>query len=167
MADWHGYPQDPDAHPERPWWRKSGGTELRVDGLRLFYETDGVWLSHPTWEADRVLVRAHISWGKQSADTIEPPYVEDMMVLADRDFPLPVPEPRCGQVWVAASGVFVAEDTVVTVVRRDGKPFSVTMGTGDMRTDTARWPPFGAVLVAGPGAPWAPPETPPPSDAPA
>lgn len=37
MNEWHGYPQHPDAHPERPWWRRmsSGLGWERVDNRAL------------------------------------------------------------------------------------------------------------------------------------
>lgn len=79
----------------------------------------------------------------------EPP-VSDQLLAYDREHPMPAPAPKCGQVWVwpPEGGV----DRMVTdVVRRSG----AAKMDGDWWTE---WPPIGAVLVAGPGAPWAPRE---------
>ena len=130
MTTWHGYPQHPDAHPERPWWRLVERGFRREAWTRL----DGL---------------THDCWGQDTSEHLG---------RLDAAHPLPAPEPRCGQVWVVPE-------------RKPGRgPWAMMVG-GAWRLDgerhyrwawmpvgaeTSEWPPPGAVLVAGPGAPWAP-----------
>lgn len=155
---WHGYPQHPDAHPERPWWRRDRSAMVRSDGVALtsihdrnYAETFG----HPFDE------RGMREDGESYADAT---------ARIDREHPLPAPPPMCGQVWVWLSG-FAA-----TVQAVDPTGMSAPRGMSDgpgvvwpctipapvqhgpylgAWTPAALWPPPGAVLVAGPGAPWA------------
>jgi hypothetical protein len=137
MSDWHGYPQHPDAHPERPWWRPISSMRWR--------RTDG-----------RISRAACVC---------------DELARLDTAHPMPPPEPRCGQVWVTLTGV----ESMVQMVYSNGagtrtidlpdhhffwppdpeRPDSC-WGSAPETLTTADWPPPGAVLVAGPGAPWAP-----------
>jgi hypothetical protein len=143
MSDWHGYSQHPDAYPERPWWRRWIGPPHARPGESGWLRADGVFT------------------------------IGDDGYLAARDtaHPLPPPEPRCGQVWVTPSGV----ESMVQMVWPNGagtrtidlpdhhffwpadpeRPNSC-WGSAPETLTTADWPPPGAVLVAGPGAPWAP-----------
>ncbi len=67
----------------------------------------------------------------------------------------PAPEPRCGQVWVWH------QSDIARMVLQTGPEHRIWFGwAGDTEWTMARhmehWPPPGAVLVAGPGSPWAP-----------
>lgn len=64
--------------------------------------------------------------GREALDTV--------MARIDREHPLPMPPRKCGQVWVHADGT----EEMITIA-----------GPHNRR------PPPGAVLVAGPGSPWA------------
>lgn len=128
----HGYPQDPTAHPERPWWR---GPIMR--------ESDGV-----------------IVWRRSDSADTGHPCLRGALAAIDREDPLPPPEPLCGQVWVLRSGRSVM---VVDVVPQTVEgAWMVSLGSEALTARgagvTCPWPPPGAVLVAGPGAPWAPAE---------
>jgi hypothetical protein len=132
MSDWHGYPQHPDAHPDLPWWRRT----TRDCGWR---RSDGVECDELT-EAEA-----------ESSDTTE------FLAGIDESDPLPPPPPMCGQVWVLMytlkDGDLRHDDMVVSVAYIGDEvrvQFRGSSGYAD------RWPPLGAVLVAGPGAPWAP-----------
>jgi len=137
MSDWYGYPQAPGAHPQRPWWTAIAwsrvGDEITVTS----------WYRHG----------GHRTGGEN-------------LSAIDREHPLPAPPPRCGQVWVWPDGlepgraemvtghfVCVAGTTTITT-----DEFCYSTGGGDEDSGCRDWPPSGAVLVAGPGAPWAPPE---------
>jgi len=155
--DWHGYPQHPDAHPQRPWWRRSGDDEspwVRSDNATLTPVAEYVggdtydagWQSHDGW----VLRVPDVWMGRMAAiHTLE----SGSLATYDAEHPLPPPEPRCGQVWVwvAASAWQGLQMTVSTVTAVGGVHFGTRRDAWD-----APWPPPGAVLVAGPGAPWAP-----------
>lgn len=66
----------------------------------------------------------------------------------DAAHPRPVPSPHAGQVWVWPDG----EERIVTHVWPGGRAL---LGSG-LHLQSDEWPPAGAVLVSGPGAPWAP-----------
>ena len=132
INEWHGYPQHPDAHPERPWWRKMV----------------------TSWE--RRIRTAHekgpdpgsLSWLRDDGAALPD---HESLEAYDTEHPLPAPEPRCGQVWVSGS-----DERMVTALHHgmaylNGQPYASRF---DGRP--APWPPPGAVLVAGPGSPWAP-----------
>ena len=131
---WHGYPLAPDAHPEKPWWRKeqrqtSGPVPVPLVG----------------W--------AHAS-GKAFAFGVD---AEDAMDKYDAENPLPAPPPKCGQIWVTDA----SERSITRVERHgagadEGPKTYVWAGT---ERHTGVWPPRDYVLVAGPFSPWAPPES--------
>ena len=78
---------------------------------------------------------------------------EEAMSAADEQYPLPVPGPQCGQVWV-----FFSSDGIS--VKGSNQVVSVWKGTAWFnRGMIHKWPPAECVLVAGPGAPWAPVQT--------
>lgn len=58
------------------------------------------------------------------------------------------PSPKCGQVWAWPDGT---ERLVTSILRRADGARVARFGR-----KVYPWPPAGAVLVAGPGAPWAP-----------
>lgn len=137
MTDWHGYPQHPDAHPERPWWRwcHDDACYERADGAT--YEPDEASLARALGTYD---VRAQLA-------------------AYDASHPLPAPPPLCGQVWVRGG----YQGQIADVMRMDDGHltiswgFEVTCRTGGRRDHGEEpWPPPRAILVAGPGAPWAP-----------
>ena len=127
MGRWHGYEQAPGAHPSWPWWVWHEASTPRATWgpvLGSWVRTDGMIAAGEKEDA----------W--QEAASL------------DRDEPLPVPYPKCGQVWVWTNGDGFG---VIAVV--GGKPAFGRYVKGV--NDGPAWPPPGAVLVAGPGAPWA------------
>ena len=134
MPDWHGYPQHPDAIPERPWWRVDRTTYHRTDGVRLYLEGSEL-MQDPAALKLPGLVRT----GEMYSDA---------MARIDREHPLPVPEPRLGQSWV--STVHNGGAMVVGLSTSGG----AVWGPGDLDLGIDEWPPPGALLVTGPGAPW-------------
>jgi hypothetical protein len=130
MSNWHGYPQHPDAHPERPWWRPISSMRWR--------RTDGRISRAVCWPD---------ALDEDEAEVVHAQDVCDELARLDTAHPLPPPEPRCGQVWVLPD--VATHCTVIGV--QDGAGYYV-----DPRgVHRMPWPPPGAVLVAGPGAPWA------------
>jgi hypothetical protein len=135
MPDYFGYPQHPDAWARYPWWRWT------VDGLR---RTDGL-LSYAPSSADMPDDERHAR-DVQAMDRAEE---------HDRKHPLPPPPPMCGQVWVWPEG---DAETIISTCRGWWTTFRTRPGLFNPGAATSResWPPPGAVLVAGPGSPWAP-----------
>lgn len=148
---WHGYPQHPDSHPERPWWReRRNGEWTRADGLVVYIaqtEEDVVW---------RALTSGFVS--SEIIGTTDEMTSSEAMARIDREHPLPAPEPRCGQVWVHKHWA-----TMIARIERNRPHFGHVWDSRGASTEAAApwgwvgtWPPPGAVLVAGHGAPWAP-----------
>lgn len=83
-----------------------------------------------------------------------------MMDELDRERPMKPPPPAVGQVWrMPRSDVFMEEG--VTVVQEDADGvvrcrMGQTWYSTDAGDDVFMWPPRGAILLAGPGAPWVP-----------
>jgi hypothetical protein len=122
MPDWHGYPQGPDAHPDRPWWRQHSWT--------LWRRSDGV------------------TWSGYCRDDVR----DEHLAILDREQPIPAPPPMAGQVWRCPDG---ATRTIGAHREADRRWWWTGLETGH---GWQQWPPPGAVLVAGVGAPWAPME---------
>lgn len=87
---------------------------------------------------------------------------EESLADYDRERPLPVPPPVAGQVWVLRDGdqasVVAVSRGWATLIRTDNVAVAGTFGVS-----SAEWPPFRALLVAGPSpwgrdVPWAPQE---------
>lgn len=131
--DWRAYPQGDDAHASRPWWRRVGLGWVRTDGAAIDHALD-----------DEEAAQAMAAW--------------------DEAQPLPAPQPRCGQVWVFgvphlgahAEGMVVGVDAEARVTFGASV---VPVPQGGVVSQIEEWPPPGGCLVAGPGAPWAPPDT--------
>lgn len=155
---WHGYPQADGAHPERPWWRKAGRAWERTDGHavtpidRVLLEDHGRPFSAEHKAPDGRPVALH-----GVANTVE------ALARVDAALPLPVPLRLVGQVWVQVHAthraVSASVHRAVVVVDPQGavRWSNDPGGTYDGAAYYARdfeWPPLGAVLVAGPGAPW-------------
>jgi len=93
------------------------------------------------------------------------PVVEDAMALFDREHPLPCPPPMVGQVWsttwygeqlvVRASKAGALMHTEQTIGYSDALGNDVCTGVRVDFLNSEQWPPSGAVLIRGPGAPWA------------
>lgn len=135
---WHDYPQRPNAHPERPWW-------VRV------YDRFSV----PAWRRPTDGLLGPSESGQLGPHEYD--YVLDQLAHLDRENPLPAPEPRCGQVWLWLEDDEKEAGTSATVLFVDSTEVAF-MGPCTYSRDG--WPPAGAVLVAGPGGPWAPLELP-------
>lgn len=153
MITFHGYPQHPDAYPERPWWRLDRSP---IDG----------WEVSPRWAREGApYVQAVLEFGAS-----HPP--ADVLADIDRTdhySPMPAPRPMCGQVWVWPHASGGERQAMVTSVRPgswDGgkvtgllvEMFGVSSYyvSLDPETGATNWPMLYAVLVAGPGAPWTP-----------
>lgn len=138
MTLWHGYPQHPDAHPERPWWRRVGVSLVRVDDLAVERQPSCTHTGAPAvapW-ADSVIIELGdwtASTGESCAD------LDELLARVDAAHPLPPPPPLVAQVW------FWPDTERHEMVAALHEP------------DPGRWPPRGAVLVYGPLSPWAPP----------
>lgn len=127
----HRYPQAGGSHPDRPWWIQIG--EL------YWARIDDTILHRLEYQPDhplRLLLDAY-----------------------DREHPMPVPEPRCGQVWCTDGDA----DWIVTEVEYDEwgwrlMKFSSGFGADRWATEpnAHKWPTDDGVLIYGPGAPWAP-----------
>jgi len=143
---WHGYPQHPDAHPSRPWWR------------------------HVTCEAACHWRRVDGHRGSPFNPERETASTDAELAAYDRDHPLPHPEPLCGQVLLTPSG----GTATIIAVSPDGAWLALSLfreGTGGTawRREYVHPPcdPFATVTVHrnivedwprvyGPGSPWAP-----------
>lgn len=147
------YPQHPDAHEGRPWWRRAQVFAARSFGA-----------DSPVWDYQLPVAGYVRSDGKSLAgkSLAEPPTADDLAAFDAAD-PLPCPPPLLGQSWVYPGGMGCMVVQVVPL--RDG--WDVALGAGSKLVlyripddlplgMAAAWPPEGAVLVAGPCAPWAP-----------
>jgi hypothetical protein len=161
MTTWHGYPQAEGAHPERPWWRRVGAvTWQRTDGLPGVFTEEpppGFTITPEERAALRGFTDPYNGDQQRAAE-------DATLAILDRAHPLPAPPPRVGQVWVWAEGIPGApitspQEAMVGAVSRpafeDG-PLVDWCGGYVAIDRRAPWPPAGAVLVAGAGAPWAP-----------
>ena len=186
---WNGHEQHPCAHPERPWWRlheklsydrndQRYGLAQRSDGLRIDYcgperfvvdTPEGAVYPPGTLrlvrcgdsDVDDILddvevktkVRAN-PWSLGRSCLEAPCFreqLEELLVTADRRFPLPHPGFKVGQVWQVPTDVrFV--DLLCHGPKRDILIISSIEISRDCCAPEA-------ILVAGPGAPWAPSET--------
>lgn len=92
--------------------------------------------------------------GKRNPEGLGPK--DSLLAEYDRENPMQEPSPMCGQVWHWIENAHrYGSSQVVTSIRQDGDMQIVTMGGEPIRYYD--WPPEGAVLVSGPGSPWAKP----------
>lgn len=124
-----------EAVPERPWWRRHGvpcrGVQwLRVDGKQAL-----------AWR-----------YGDE-----EPAHATMLAALDafDGANPRPIPEPLTAQVWSYPDGRTESIPRVIPGSENGGQRARL-FGDAGPRFNGDAWPPKGAVLVYGPGAPWAP-----------
>lgn len=155
MILWHRYPQDEDAHQDRPWWRylwPASHEAMPIQARR----SDGLYAAAQPPD----LLRWH--WSGPEVEGWRPPVIPEpettvldaLLRILDAACPLPAPPQLVGQVWHwPANGrtCFVGGDDWPP--RKD--VFMVATGRGSAG-DLPPWPPPGAVLVAGPLSPWAP-----------
>jgi len=144
-APWHRYPLKGAHHPERPWWQALlrpmipestllVGCWLRSDGQQVL--VDDAYNTLPTPESGLLELRR-----------------------IDAESPLAMPPVLCGQVWQMedATGGALFRDALVTELRYRGSgevtQVAMTQGTRVAEIPSARL--AKAVLLAGPGAPWA------------
>lgn len=132
------YPQHPDAHPERPWWQQILHS-LNFPPTEVWERSDG----HALHEFDGGLVdyAGTTRWVHNGT-------VSECLRAFDAAHPLPPPPPLVGQVW--------HEDGDEFMIRRVARDNGGVEWWANSAHPSTHWPPFGAVLVAGPGAPWAP-----------
>jgi len=156
MTTWHGYEQDDNAHERFPWWASVGSFAWeRCDGRAIRPHPLGwsVTGPHDALYPDGGPCR----YDFERCAYTGPSQPVDIIEMIDREHPLPPPEPRCGQVWKVPG-------TPAAMVASERYPWFASwmpayalvasgLATGTVIEDT--WPPPGAVLVAGPGAPWA------------
>lgn len=140
MTTWHGYEQHPDAHPERPWWRRVVTAISETPGWER--APDSYFIADDD-AADPEVLASINDWSAFAAE------VGPALARIDAEHPLPAPEPRCGQVWTDGE----VDNLVTAVVRSPLRGVAVAFGP-QWHDYGAAWPPSGAVLVAGPGAPW-------------
>jgi hypothetical protein len=130
VKTWYGYPIAEDAHPERPWW-----TRIVTIEYSTFPPQPAAWF----WRRTD---------GLSSEDL-------DAIGYLDATNPRPAPPPLCGQVWRWEPGYFI----LMSYVRPDGTwcyAGQLNLVQPGANAGGQTWPPPGAVLVYGPGAPWAP-----------
>lgn len=154
MPDYFGYKQHPYADEQHPWW---------VAILVFHPAAETLWV-----RTDGLAIAAHGSRRTETNDVIKQivkrladESLADAMDRLDRKYPLPAPPPKCLQVWVwPDTGV---EATVLRVYcgtalfacstpEQEPKYRVAPQGWGVRRQDD--WPPPGAVLAKGEGAPW-------------
>lgn len=151
MSKFHGYTQRSGAHHVRPWWRAIGAlTWERHDGHRVTWQ--------PARNGNSAILLWHADTGQVAGRRDTGRVAEWAMAHIDSTHPLPPPAPACGQVWVWPEnskhigpetpwGAFMVQAMVT------GFDTSTPLLGGYPQVE---WPPPGAVLVAGEGAPWAP-----------
>lgn len=172
----HLYPQHPDAHEDRPWWRRVPSAFSSMPGrddfplwMSSWKRRDGrtaeaIHLLIPDFHDDEIGLYNAVAEEDRPSDEWVMERIPDLFDAIDREHPLPPPPPLVGQVWVYEDSPTAGHllDHLVVGVKRwaDGKSWGVcfhdnwyTFGT----RGAVQWPPMGAVLVAGHGAPWAPP----------
>ena len=163
MSDYHGYPQHEDAHPEMPWWRWGTWTDRKGDAREQLVRVDG-------HEADNAAEAAHIDathplpapppkcgqvWVFTYVDDDEPEIVEEW------EKTVATVKRTCGiaeRVWFTDSYGPVGASLTLAEWRH-GEEASGGVPNGRdpaLAAVPGAWPPAGAVLVAGPGAPWGP-----------
>lgn len=135
------YPQLwPNAHPERPWWAwgvvapgltLNGVQQLPVDVL-AHREIRYAWIRR-----DRRIL-------PEGAD----------IAAFDAANPMPCPPPTLGQMWAWSQPIPHQAMIVGLYEQLDGTPV-VTFGNDEAKSYDS-WPPDGAILFGGPGAPWVP-----------
>jgi hypothetical protein len=159
---WHGYPIPDDAIGLRPWWRQMEDWSPTLDD---WPDAAKPWPPGAVGYSIGVYLRtdgARIEIARRAGR------ITDDLDAYDRAYPLPVPPALCGQVWAwpadGTQGQVIAVRPDAPVI---GQPRTVTAvfgaavvpTDGPFRTDQVaaeHWPPACAVLVAGPGSPWAP-----------
>lgn len=130
MKPWQQrYPQQPGAHPERPWWQENGL----------------LWGDPPDGGP---LVAINPVWCRTDGHKV--PYNADLATV-DRERLMPVPEPAVGQVWLREVGDGLTEEALITGIEYAYDGCYIRCG-GVYLKDS--FPPEGAILIAGPGAPW-------------
>ncbi len=151
MTDWpeiaKRYPMPAEHLSARPWWHREvtsrmTGTFVLGEEYRLV-RTDGR-------SGDTVFAWSYNDSTERTAGR-RATEIADVDRI-DCEHPLPAPLPACGQVWAWPS----TGDEVMLVGRTatGWEPRLVIEGRTVVGGGDAPWPPPGAVLVAGPGAPW-------------
>lgn len=130
---WRDYPQAEGAHPTRPWWRLDDEWWRRNDGRPMAVQRIG---------------------GAQSLGLFDD-RTDAELAHRDRTCPMRVPPPRVGQVW---RSVFNSGMLDLMIGEVDGGDKGDVYWATDEHCPIGEWPPACRVLIAGPGAPWAPPE---------
>lgn len=161
MGRWHGYAQAPDALPERPWWSRVAFNEARrSDGKKVISSNYFQYNMAPALAS--MDPRPISAWGAPVRDHASGrlyfPTLEEAIAHVDREWPLEAPEPLPGQVWywparMIYSSIVHAAHTI------EGGRWEVRWGSGaahEVARDVQSWPPPGAMLVSGEGAPWGP-----------
>jgi len=137
MPFWNGYEQNPMAHSRWPWWVREGLTFRRADGIGL----------HFAYTAEHVPGLDPRGLLSKDED------YDHAMERIDWDHPLPMPDPRVGQVWAFRYADCWDFRSVVGVRAYDNgsyfirlKGFNLDESVHQIRKD--------ALLVSGPGSPW-------------
>jgi len=158
-APWESYLTKGSRHPRRPWWQFVGMAPATPEEME-----DPEWMHH--LEEQWVRVDGHaVLWDGSSKGN-----VDEALESYDREKPMDAPLPAIGQVWrVQPAGERTAIEKPVTLVREDAEMVCCRLGEHDDPLRPSRtwhcteprdgfgpWPPEHAILVAGPGVPWAP-----------
>lgn len=125
---------------ERPWWTLEVVTG---EPVQTSYPPRYVWQT--VREDGRVGIRLGYA-DERSASRLVTAEVVAALDSVDAEHPRPVPPPMCGQVWAWKEG----EQQMVV------RAYSSGAAMLERYYGVRHWPPFNAVLVSGPHAPWAP-----------
>jgi hypothetical protein len=147
LPNFHGYPLDPEQHPERPWWRFPSGNTLarRTDGVELLQGHQCITTDSRSTRHGFPRTNIPPEWALGGD-----PSWDDALAAYDKAHPLAAPPPRAGQVWAFLyDGVM--QDVWIVAGHDCMAKWHFSGGGGDKY-----WPPEDHVLVAGPFAPWGP-----------
>lgn len=157
MSDWIGarlgFPVGvgKEVLAERPWWT--------YNGYATWTRSDGVWITPSLFQGKvdgwTVYPSPHVDDGAETGRYAQITGIPAAEV--DRDLPLARPPVRAGQVWADTSDTH-GEPALFLVTGSGPSSFDWIDGEVVRRTDDERIDLLlaGWVLVAGPGAPWAP-----------
>lgn len=157
------FPPPSGVHPTRWWWRTAWPAWVRTDGYAVGVRADSAAFWSPPPSCGLGEVRVLDGAPMPAKGDAEHPGLECTLAWVDAAYPLPAPPPRVGQVWTdgrvesmvthVQPGSWTDDGAVVTgwqAMMATGRCL-YTDGVGDRA-----FPPRGAVLISGPGAPWSP-----------
>ena len=179
MPLFYGYPQPEEAHPMRPWWRAAIASQVSSKLVSKHKQREKIF----TWvctrcdgtflelDGGRVEWKAPLSQGPGRWHQVwdaAPPELDAGLAAVDKQFPLMKPDDLIGQVWTTGGGLsqvaLVAPDGIGYTLVCGEEPRGGFVGRVVLVSVPSLQLQFGerAIMVSGPGAPWAPPGWTPP-----